>query len=419
MKYKTLKGLQDILPPDISIWHHIESTARKIFKNYGYREIRLPIMESTDVFVRSIGETSDIVEKEMYTFEDKGGRSITLRPEGTAAFVRAYVEHHIYNDPAPQKFYYMGPMFRYERPQAYRYRQFYQIGAEAMGIEEPKLDAEIISMLSRILYSIGLEGLNFEVTSIGCKNCRPGYKKALKDFLGKKLDKFCSDCQRRYDANPLRVLDCKIPTCIESRKGSPPVLNHLCNECSDHFYKLKHYLELLEVPHTVNPDLVRGLDYYTKTAFEVSSENLGSQNAVAAGGRYDSMVKEFGGPPTPGIGFALGMERIIPLIKDSIDFSSGPNLLICPLGAEASEKAFQLTEQLRAEGIWVEFNHENTSLRSQMRKANRIGAKKVIVLGEDEISNSRAVIKNMIDKSEQETALDIKELKRHLLEKFK
>lgn len=410
MKYKTLKGLQDILPPDISIWQHIESTARHIFQNYGYQEIRLPIMESTDVFIRSIGETSDIVEKEMYTFEDKGGRSVTLRPEGTAAFVRAYVEHHIYNNPAPQKFYYMGPMFRYERPQAFRYRQFYQIGAEAMGIEDPKLDAEIISMLSRLLSSIGLEGLNFEITSIGCKKCRPGYRDALKSFLGPKLDNFCSDCKRRYDANPLRILDCKVPGCIESREGSPPVLDHLCDECSGHFNKLRHYIELLEVPHTVNPSLVRGLDYYTKTAFEVSSENLGSQSAVAAGGRYDSMVKEFGGPPTAGIGFAMGMERIIPLIKDTINKPEGPELLICPLGDEASLKGFQLTEQLRAEGIWVEVNYESSSLRSQMRKANRIGAKHVVVLGEDEIRNKIVAVKNMTDKSETAAGLSVDEL---------
>lgn len=410
MKYKTLKGLQDILPSEIAVWHHIENKARDIFRNYGYQEIRLPILEATDVFIRSIGETSDIVEKEMYTFQDKGGRSVTLRPEGTASFVRAYVEHHLYNDPAPQKYYYMGPMFRYERPQAFRYRQFYQIGAEAMGIDDPKIDAEIIAMLSKILASIGLAGLNFEVTSIGCKKCRPDYRTALKSFLGSKLDSFCGDCQRRYDANPLRILDCKVPACIESRKGSPPVLDYLCGECKDHFDSLRGYLELLKVPHTINPNLVRGLDYYTKTAFEVSSENLGSQSAVAAGGRYDSMVDEFGGPPTPGIGFAIGMERIIPLIKDSVSGPAGPDLLICPLGTAAADKAFLLTEQLRTEGLWVEMNHESTSVRSQMRKANRIGARNVIVIGEEELKNNKIVLKNMISKEETSAALETNEL---------
>lgn len=414
MKYKTLKGLQDVLPPDISIWHHIEAAARNIFGNYGYHEIRLPIMESTDVFIRSIGETSDIVEKEMYTFQDKGGRSVTLRPEGTAAFVRAYVEHHLYNNPAPQKFYYMGPMFRYERPQAFRYRQFYQIGAEAMGIDDPKLDAEIISMLSSLLSVIGLEGLNFEITSIGCKECRPDYKTALKDFLGTRLDKFCSDCRRRYDANPLRILDCKVPDCIEYRKGAPPVLDYLCGGCKDHFEKLNRYLQLLKVPHTINPNLVRGLDYYTKTAFEVSSKNLGSQSAVAAGGRYDSMVKEFGGPPAPGIGFAIGMERIVPLIKDLMIKPEGPVLFICPLGDEAAEKGLYVAEQLRAKGIWVEINHEITSIRSQMRKANRIGAQNVVVLGEDEIKNNTIEIKNMASGENKNTILQADEIQKML-----
>ncbi len=409
MKFRTLKGLQDILPPDIAVWQHIESTAKHIFKNYGYQEIRLPIMESTDVFTRSIGETSDIVEKEMYTFEDKGGRSVTLRPEGTASFVRAYVQHHIYNNPAPQKFFYTGPMFRYERPQAFRFRQFYQIGVEAMGIDDPKLDAEIISMLSRLLSGIGLEGLDVQITSIGCKKCRPDYRAALKNFLKEKLDSFCSDCNRRYDLNPLRILDCKVPGCIESRKGSPPVIDYLCDECDIHFEGLKKNLAELNVPHTVNPSLVRGLDYYTKTAFEVTSENLGSQSAVAAGGRYDSMVDEFGGPPTPGIGFAMGMERIIPLVKESADISEGPEIFLCPLGEEAAEKALLLAEQLRSEGLWAEMNFDAASLRSQMRKANKIGAKKVVVIGEDEIKNNKAVIKNMLDREEVTINLNVSE----------
>ncbi|MDH4027390.1 MAG: histidine--tRNA ligase, partial [Nitrospirota bacterium] len=405
MKHKTLKGLQDILPPDISVWQGIEAAARKIFRSYGYQEIRFPVMESTEVFTRSIGETSDIVEKEMYTFQDKGGRSVTLRPEGTAPFVRAYVEHHLHNNPAPQKFYYMGPMFRYERPQAFRYRQFNQIGAEAMGVDDPKLDAEIISMLSSILSAIGLEGLNFEVTSIGCGTCRPDHKIALKEFLGSRLDKFCGDCNRRYETNPLRILDCKVPACIEARKGAPPVLDHLCKECKDHFDRLRDHLKMLKVPHTINPNLVRGLDYYTKTAFEVSSSNLGSQSAVAAGGRYDGMVHEFGGPSTPGIGFAIGMERIVPLIKASTNAAEGPDLLFCPLGEEAAVKALAIAEQLRSEGLWVEVNYDNTSIRSQMRKANRLNAKHVIVLGEEELKTGNIVVKDMLLKEDTSAGL--------------
>lgn len=410
MKHRKLKGVQDILPPDISVWQFIEEKARNIFSSYGYREIRLPIMESTDVFTRSIGETSDIVEKEMYTFKDKGDRSITLRPEGTAPFVRAYVENHLYNEPAPQKYYYMGPMFRYERPQANRYRQFYQIGAEAMGIDNPKLDAEIISMLSSILETIGLKELNFEITSIGCKECRPDYINALKDFLEDQLIDFCSDCGRRFKTNPLRVLDCKVPGCVKARKGSPPVADYLCKDCAYHFEQLKNNLKILNVPHTINPNLVRGLDYYTKTAFEVSSADLGSQNAVAAGGRYDGMVKEFGGPATPGIGFAIGMERIIPLIKDSLKTTDGPELFICPLGDEASEKAMLIAEQMRAKGHWVEINYDNTSIRSQMRKANRINARHVIVIGEDELESNTVTIKDMTNKEGTPIALVAEEL---------
>jgi histidyl-tRNA synthetase len=415
MKYKTLKGLQDILPPDISIWHHIEEQARDIFHRYGYREIRLPIIEPTELFIRSIGETSDIVEKEMYTFEDKGGRSVTLRPEGTASFVRAYVQHHLYNDPAPQKYYYMGPMFRYERPQAHRYRQFYQIGVEAMGIEDPLLDAEIITMLNEILSSTGLRGLLFEVTSIGCPVCRPSYRDALREFLGGRLDAFCSDCRRRFDLNPLRILDCKVPSCIESREGAPPVTDYLCGECGTHFRRLQENLDLLGVPYEVNPNLVRGLDYYTKTAFEVSSESLGSQKAVAAGGRYDGMVKEFGGPPTPGIGFAIGMERLIPLLKDSTDTDDGPDLFLCTMDENALKKAVIMARDIRSAGYRVEMSYEAASLRSQMRKADRMKSRHVIVIGENELESGKVMIKNMRTGDSVESAIDAREIIGHII----
>jgi len=410
VKFKSLKGIQDILPPETSIWQKIEHIARVIFKNYGYREIRLPIIEATDIFIRSIGETTDIVEKEMYTFIDKGNRSITLRPEGTASFVRAYVEHSLYNEPSPQKYYYIGPMFRYERPQAFRYRQFYQIGAEALGTETPKLDAEVISMLTMILTRIGLKGVNTEITSIGCNNCRPAYKIALKDALKDKLNLFCEDCCRRYELNPLRILDCKVPVCIEARKGVPPLMDFLCEPCNQHFTELKNNLKLLNIPYVLNTNLVRGLDYYTRTAFEVTSESLGSQKAVAAGGRYDRLVEEFGGPPIPGIGFAIGMERIIPLVKDSINEKESPELFFCSIGNDAFEKSFTLAEQLRVEGLWVELNYDDTSLRSQMRKADRIGAKNVIIIGENELKKGKALIKDMKGKKEIEVALASEEI---------
>jgi histidyl-tRNA synthetase len=406
MRFKSLKGIHDILPPDIHIWQHIEGTARDVFRSYGYREIRLPVIESTDLFIRSIGETSDIVEKEMYTFLDKGGRSVTLRPEGTASFVRAYIEHHLYNEPPPQRYYYMGPMFRYERPQAGRYRQFYQIGAEAMGVDDPRMDAELISLLSEILRTVGLEGLRFEITSIGCKVCRPAFREALKGFLSDKIGGFCADCQRRYDKNPLRILDCKVPQCIEMRKGSPHTIEFLCNGCREHFERLRSYLDLLHIPYTVNPELVRGLDYYTRTAFEVTTDLLGSQNAVAAGGRYDALVEEFGGPSTPGLGFAIGMERIVSLLKDGFKVAEVPELVICFVGDEAAERAFLLAQELRLKGLWVETGYGDASLKSQMRRANRLGARYTIVIGEDELRSGSVDLKDMGSGEKTTVSLD-------------
>ena len=406
MKFKTLKGIQDILPPEISIWHHIEEVSREIFRTHCFEELRLPVIETTDIFTRSIGETTDIVEKEMYTFIDKGGRSVTLRPEGTAPLVRAYVEHNLHNEPSPQKYYYMGPMFRYERPQAGRQRQFYQIGAEAIGADDPKLDAEIISMLSRILASTGLKNLNIEVTAIGCSECRPSFRSALKDHLRDRLGVFCKDCQRRFETNPLRILDCKVPACISEREGSPSVLDHLCSGCKEHFAKLRHYMDLLDVSYVINPGLVRGLDYYTKTAFEVTSESLGSQNSVAAGGRYDSLVEEFGGPPNPGFGFAIGIERIIRLLKDSFSEKIGPDLFICTLSNEASEKSIVIARHLRAGGLSVEVNYTGSSLKSQMRKANRVNAKNVIIIGEDELARGETVVREMNTGKDQKTSME-------------
>jgi histidyl-tRNA synthetase len=419
MRFNTLKGIQDVYPPDIFLWHKIETVSREVFRNYGYHEIRLPIIESTDIFTRSIGETTDIVEKEMYTFTDRGGRSVTMRPEGTAPFIRAYVEHHLHREPAPQKYYYMGPMFRYERPQAGRQRQFYQIGVEALGIEDPKVDAEVISMLSFILQGIGLTQLKCEVTSIGCQECRPGYRKALQDHLRERLDSFCADCQRRFETNPLRILDCKVPSCIRERKGSPAILDFLCGECRDHFNTVQRYLNLLGVSNTINPNLVRGLDYYTKTAFEVTSESLGSQNAIAAGGRYDSLVQEFGGPSAPGIGFAIGMERIIPLMKDSTGEIEGPDIFFCTLGEREAEKALVLARSLRAEGLWIELNYEEASLRSQMRKADRLKAKNVIVMGEDELKNDTVTLKNMLNKETTSIPLNADTLVSFLKDKMR
>jgi histidyl-tRNA synthetase len=396
VKYSAPKGIQDIFPPDIFIWQRIEETAKKIFYRYGYQEIRLPIIEYTDVFIRSIGETTDIVEKEMYTFLDKAGRSITMRPEGTAPAVRCFVEHHLYNLPVPQKFFYLGPMFRYERPQKGRFRQFYQIGVESFGIYNSSIDAEIIVMLKNILTEIGLKELNFEINSIGCEKCRPEYKKALIIFFQDRLHNFCPDCQRRFNTNPLRILDCKVDRCIELRQDSPKIIDFLCDECKEHFNELLFRLRKLDVSYKLNPNLVRGLDYYTKTTFEVTSEHLGAQKAVAAGGRYDRLVEEFGGPPTPAIGFAIGMERIVSLLKETTkETVHTPKVFIATLGKYAEIEGIKIAERLRKKGLWVEINYGGASLKSQLRKADRLNSEFTIIIGDDELKRGIVQLKNL------------------------
>ncbi|MEW6416609.1 MAG: histidine--tRNA ligase [Nitrospirota bacterium] len=402
-RHIALKGMQDILPPDIYIWQKVEEVAKDVFSFYGFQELRAPIIESTDIFVRSIGETTDIVEKEMYTFSDKAGRSITLRPEGTAPVVRCYVENHLYTLPVPQKFFYSGPMFRYERPQAGRFRQFFQIGAEALGVGEPKIDAEIISMLRLFFERLGLKGLKFEVNSIGCEKCRPDYRKALQDFFSDKIERLCPDCKRRYDQNPLRILDCKVNECIKLRESAPHVTDFLCSECKEHFNILLSLLESLNISYVINPDMVRGLDYYTRTTFEVTSEQLGAQNAVAAGGRYDRLVEDFGGPPTPAIGFAIGMERITALLKSTgVQNVPVPKVFIATIGVPAEKEGFVIADWLRQKGIWVEIGYAGNSLRSQLRRADRLSANYVLIIGDDEINSGKLKWKRLSDGSQGE-----------------
>ena len=404
MKYHALKGVHDIFQPDISIWQKVEQIAKDVFAAYGFQELRAPIIESTDIFTRSIGETSDIVEKEMYTFNDKAERKITLRPEGTAPVVRCYVENHLYNLPSPQKFFYSGPMFRYERPQAGRFRQFYQIGAEAFGVGDPKIDAEVLSMLKLFFERLGMQGLNFQVNSIGCEKCRPDYRKALIDFFSERLEGLCPDCKRRFDLNPLRILDCKVNACVQLKEGAPHVTDFLCSECEEHFSAFRSYLKLLDIPHVINPNMVRGLDYYTRTTFEVTCEHLGAQNAVAAGGRYDRLVEEFGGPATPAIGFAVGMERITTLLKATdTDKIPAPKVFIAALGAAAEEKGLAIADRLREKGIWVELGYAGNSLKSQMKRADRLSADYVFIIGEDEINSGKLKWKQLSDKTQGET----------------
>ena len=401
MKYQAPKGVQDIFPPDIYLWQKVEGVAEDVFSAYGFQELRVPIFESTEIFIRSIGETTDIVEKEMYTFSDKAGRNITLRPEGTAPVVRCYVQNRLYNLPPPQKFYYSGPMFRYERPQKGRFRQFYQIGVEALGTDDPNLDAEILSMLKLFLDRLNLKGLTFELNSIGCEKCRPEYRKALLNSLSEKIGGFCPDCKRRYSYNPMRILDCKVDACVKLRAGAPKVKDFLCQDCKTHFNSLLLILKSLDLSFVINPDMVRGLDYYTRTTFEVTSKKLGAQNAVVAGGRYDRLVEEFGGPPTPAIGFAMGMERIVELLKfsDKLEIPV-PEVFIATIGASAEREGLLIANRLREKGIWAEIGYAGHSLRSQMRKADRLSAKYVLITGEDEISSGKVKWKRLSDGSQ-------------------
>ncbi|VAX31908.1 Histidyl-tRNA synthetase [hydrothermal vent metagenome] len=407
MKYRAIKGVQDILPPDVYLWQEVESIAAQVFAPFGYREIRTPVMEFTEVFTRSIGETTDIVEKEMYTFNDRAGRSITLRPEGTAPVVRAYVENHLYSLPSPQKYYYIGPMFRYERPQKGRFRQFHQIGVEAFGEEDPRMDAEVLDMLRCFLERVGMDNLRFEINSIGCDECRPLYRKALVDFLTGRIDSLCPDCRRRYEVNPLRVLDCKVKGCEEIKKKAPGITDYLCSGCREHFDALLGYLELLKIPFSVNPAMVRGLDYYTRTTFEVTSESLGAQSAVAAGGRYDKLIEEFGGPAVPGIGFAIGMERLTSLIKDRHGIVEPvPVVYFAAIGDEAEKAAYKLASEMRTKGIWVELDYSGASLKSRFRKADRLKATYVFILGEDELSRGTIRYKRLSDGEQGEINKD-------------
>jgi histidyl-tRNA synthetase len=405
-KYSSLRGTQDIFPPEIYIWQRVEKAAKDVFSVYGFQELRAPIIEATEIFVRSIGETSDIVEKEMYTFSDKAGRNITLRPEGTAPVVRCYVQNRLYNLPSPQKFFYSGPMFRYERPQKGRFRQFYHIGVEALGMSDPEIDAEILFMLKLILDRLGLKELSYELNSIGCEKCRPDYKKALMNFFRDRIDEFCPDCKRRYEFNPLRILDCKVKECVKLRVGAPKVTDFLCEDCKRHFDALLSFLRSTNFPYVMNTDMVRGLDYYTRTTFEVKSKQLGAQNAVAAGGRYDKLVEEFGGPPTPAIGFAIGMERVSELLSssDKIEIPV-PEVFIATVGSSAENEGLVLASKLRERGIWVEIGYAGHSLKSQMRRADRLSARHVLIMGDDEIKSGRLKWKRLSDGSQGEVPI--------------
>ena len=403
--YRAPRGTQDILPPEQPYWRYVEQKAVEICRLYGYERIDLPMFEDARLFTRGVGEGTDIIEKEMYVFDDRGGNSLALRPEGTASVCRAYLEHGMHNRPQPVKLYYIGPAFRYERPQAGRHRQHGHFGCEAIGDADPALDAEVIDMAWQFFVSLGLGRFTIVLNSIGCKRCRPEYLSALKEHYTPHIDEVCADCRVRFQKNPMRLLDCKSPQCQPIADAAPKNTEYLCAACAEHYVQLKHYMNCLEIPFEENTRLVRGFDYYTRTVFEVQPEDGGSQSSLGGGGRYDDLIEELGGKSTPGIGFATGIERIIlGLQKENIPVPTlpGPQLFIAHLGDEAKEIALKLAATLRRNGTNVIMATGGRSLKAQLRQANNLNIPKVAIIGDDEVKAGTAVLRDMAS-SQQET----------------
>ncbi|MFI5358621.1 MAG: histidine--tRNA ligase [Halanaerobiales bacterium] len=409
MKINAPRGTNDILPPLSLKWQYIEEKARDLMARYNYQEIRTPIFEYTELFQRGIGETTDVVEKEMYTFTDKSGRSITLRPEGTAGIVRAYLENKLYGQMQPLKLYYIGPMFRYERPQAGRFRQFHQFGVEVFGSNDPALDAEVIVLGVNYLKELGLENLDIYINSIGCPDCRKEYFKDLQEYFNQYRQELCEDCQSRIDRNPMRVLDCKVDNSKEIISNAPSILDYLCADCQEHFARVKDYLSVLGLDYTIDARMVRGLDYYTNTVFEIKYSGLGAQDTILAGGRYNGLAEEIGGKSIPGIGFAAGMERLLlTLEKEKVDLpeSSELDIYLVTIGEEARKEAIKLLYQLRNKGYRVETDYLERGMKSQLKAADRLMVKYAIILGDDELAQGKAIIKNMQTGEQEEIALE-------------
>lgn len=404
--FTAIKGFKDILPDEAALWRRIEEVARDVARRYDYQELRPPMAEKTEVFARGIGQATDIVEKEMYTFTDKGDEKITLRPEATAGMVRAVLEHNLAQGGRGARVFCMGPMFRYERPQKGRQRQFHQLDLEIFGDPGPEVDAELMVWLNTFLTEIGLGGLSFNINSLGCPECRPRYRELLVEFFTERQEGLCPDCRRRLSMNPLRIIDCKVESCRQMVSGAPKILNYLCPGCENHFDTVKSLLDSLGLKYVVNPNLVRGLDYYTRTAFEVISSDLGSQSAVAGGGRYDGLAKELGGDDIPGIGFAAGLERLVMLLKEKGGLEEpGPDYYLAVLHESAVGTAFRLAEELRSQGFRVAADWQPGSLKSRMKRADKCGAAKVVMIGEDEMARKEAVVCDLSTKVQ--TQLDL------------
>ena len=417
MLTKAPKGTMDILPQNSYKWQYIEEEIRKICREFGVKEVRTPVFEHTELFQRGVGDTTDVVEKEMYTFNDKGDRSITLRPEGTAGAVRSFIEHGMFNDPQPTKLYYLISCYRYEKPQAGRYREFHQFGVEYFGTQSPATDAEMISLPWLLYKRLGLKNLTLNINSIGCPKCRKEYNEKLKNYLKSRYDDLCETCKNRFDRNPMRILDCKSPICKEIVEGAPLLIDCICDECSEHFEAVKKYLTCMDIPFNIDPLIVRGLDYYTKTVFEITAKNENSNGTICGGGRYDGLVEELGGGFVPACGFALGMERLILTMEEQgieIENTQKVQLYVGHIGDENSFHAQKLVAQLRSLGISADRDHLGRSVKAQMKYANKLGVKYSLILGDDEVANKKAKLKNMDEGIETEVELSAEEIAKNI-----
>ena len=397
------KGTKDILPDQIHKWHYVEEQWKDICRRYGFREVRTPVFEHTELFTRGIGDTTDVVQKEMYTFEDHGGRSITLKPEGTSPAVRAFIEHKQYAEVQPTKIHYITPCYRYEKPQSGRLREFHQFGIEVFGTPNMMADAEVISLGYDFLTSLGITEIELRINSVGCPECRKKHRAALREFLTPKYDELCDTCKTRFDKNPMRILDCKSPICHELVQGAPMMIDYLCDDCKESFEELKANLTAMEIPFTVDPGIVRGLDYYTKTAFEFVTTKIGAQGTVCGGGRYDHLIEEVGGPPIPGVGFGLGIERLLLLMEANNAHFPEPDKLdvfIAVMGDAAKAYGLKLCRDLRAKGMSAEMDTLARNIKNQFKYANRLNAKYTVVIGENELAEGVAAVKDM-EKQEQ------------------
>ena len=412
MLSKAPRGTKDITPKDVYKWHYIEKKFREICALYGYEEIRTPIFEHTEVFSRSVGDTTDVVQKEMYTFTDRGDRQLSLKPEGTAGVIRSFIENKMYADTQPTKLYYITPCFRYERPQAGRQRQFHQFGIEVLGSDGPSVDAEVISLAVQFFNEMGLNNLSVNINSVGCPTCREEYNRKLKEYLDQKVDVLCETCLERKDKNPMRVIDCKNPHCKENLQDIPFMIDHLCEDCKDHFDKLQTYLKEMDINYVVDKTIVRGLDYYKKTAFEIISNDIGSQSTVCGGGRYDGLVEMLGGPKgISGIGFALGAERLLLTLENNnieIENPKSTDIYIATIGDAAKTKSFKLIKDLRTNHISADNDHLDKSLKAQFKYSDKLNAKYTVVIGDDELANDTATLKNM--KTSEQTTIKLSEL---------